>query len=114
MGRSLYQPSARSVFRLFEPFIPGKDQATPVEPTHPINCTTENRVGRSYAYTEVRLMRWVTIKKLAELTGYSEDAIRAKKKKGVWLEDAHWRKAPDGRIVFNVEAIQRWLSGIAA
>jgi hypothetical protein len=55
-------------------------------------------------------MIWVTIKKLADLTGYSPEAIRQKKKKGVWVENRHWRKAPDNRIVFNTEAIDRWLS----
>jgi hypothetical protein len=55
-------------------------------------------------------MNWVLIKKLAEVSGYSEEAIRQKKKKGVWVENRHWRKAPDNRIVFNTEAIDRWLS----
>ena len=57
-------------------------------------------------------MNWVTVKKLAELTGYSTEAIRQKKKKGVWAENRHWRKAPDNRIVFNTKAIDEWLSGI--
>lgn len=57
-------------------------------------------------------MGWVLIKKLAELTGYTEDAIRAKVKKGVWLQNCHWRKAPDGRIHFNLRAIQAWIEGV--
>ena len=56
-------------------------------------------------------MKWVLIKKLVELTGYTENAIRAKIKKGVWLKDRHWRKAPDGRILFNVAEIQAWVEG---
>ena len=56
-------------------------------------------------------MKWVTIKKLAELTGYSEDAIRAKIKRGIWRIEKHWRKAPDNRILFNIEAIQLWVEG---
>jgi hypothetical protein len=56
-------------------------------------------------------MNWVLIKKLIELTGYTDDAIRAKIKRGVWLKDVHWRKAPDGRIVFNLMAIQLWIEG---
>ena len=59
----------------------------------------------------VSKMKWVLIKKLAELTGYTENAIRCKIKKGVWLLGTHWRKAPDGRIHFNVEAIQSWIEG---
>lgn len=59
-------------------------------------------------------MKWVLIKVLARQSGLTEDAIRAKKKNGVWLEGIHWRKAPDGRIWFNREAIERWVEGRAA
>ncbi|MEO5328092.1 MAG: hypothetical protein H7829_07585 [Magnetococcus sp. THC-1_WYH] len=55
--------------------------------------------------------RWVTIRKLSEITGYSENAIRGKIKTGVWLKDIHWTKAPDGRNLMDMEAIQRWVEG---
>ena len=58
-------------------------------------------------------MKWVTIKKYAEQSGYSEDAIRAKIKRGIWRIEKHWRKAPDNRILINVEAIQLWVEGKA-
>lgn len=54
-------------------------------------------------------MKWVLINKVIELIGYTDDAIRAKIKRGVWLQNIHWRKAPDGRLVFNIEAIQKWI-----
>ncbi|RLL52308.1 excisionase [Mariprofundus sp. EBB-1] len=56
-------------------------------------------------------MKWITINKLSELTGYSENAIRAKIKKGVWLMGRHCTKAPDGRVLFNPEAINAWVEG---
>jgi len=56
-------------------------------------------------------MKWITIHKLSELTGYSENAIRAKIKKGVWLMERHWRKAPDGRVLLNPQAIEDWVEG---
>lgn len=56
-------------------------------------------------------MGWVVIKRVVEDTGYSDQAIRAKMKRGVWLQDSIWRKAPDKRIVFNLEEIQKWMSG---
>lgn len=59
-------------------------------------------------------MKWVTIKKLSELVGYSEDAIRAKIKKGVWRQGAHWVKAADGRILVNLPGIESWIEGRAA
>jgi hypothetical protein len=58
-------------------------------------------------------MKWVLINKVSELIGYTDDAIRAKIKKGVWLSGIHWRKAPDGRLMFNLEAIQKWIEGKA-
>lgn len=58
-------------------------------------------------------MKWVLINKIEELIGYTDDAIRAKIKRGVWLQDIHWRKAPDGRLFFNIEAIQKWIEGKA-
>ena len=56
-------------------------------------------------------MDWVLIKKLVELTGYTDDAIRAKIKRGVWREGEHYRKAPDGRILFNLMALEQWIQG---
>jgi hypothetical protein len=54
-------------------------------------------------------MKWVLIIKVTELIGYTDDAIRAKIIRGVWLSGIHWRKAPDGRLMFNLEAIQKWI-----
>lgn len=54
---------------------------------------------------------WVLVHKLCELTGYSDDAVRAKMRRGEWQRDVHWRKAPDNRIVLNAAAIQRWMGG---
>ena len=56
-------------------------------------------------------MKWVLIKKVVEIVGYTENAIRAKIKKGVWICGVHWTKAPDNRILFNIEAIQQWVEG---
>ena len=53
--------------------------------------------------------RWVLIKRAAELTGYSEDAIRHKVKGGQWTQGKMWRKAKDGRIFINLEEVDRWV-----
>lgn len=54
---------------------------------------------------------WVLIGRVIEHTGYSDDAIRAKKRRGEWTEGLHWRKAPDNRVVFNLVMIQAWMGG---
>jgi hypothetical protein len=59
-------------------------------------------------------MDWVRISKLAELTGYTVNAIRKKTRSGYWVEGVHWRKAPDGRLFFNTRAIEQWVQGNAA
>lgn len=59
-------------------------------------------------------MHWVTISKVVEYTGYTDDAIRAKKQRGEWIEGIHWRKAPDNRLVFNLLGIQKWMGGCNA
>lgn len=45
------------------------------------------------------------------MTGYTQYAIRAKISKGRWLKDVHWKKAPDGRNLMNVKAIEQWIEG---
>jgi hypothetical protein len=57
--------------------------------------------------------RWVLIRRLAEITGYSENAIRHKVKNGTWVEGRLWRKAPDGRIFLNVDEFERWVESDA-
>lgn len=51
----------------------------------------------------------VTIKKLADESGYTEDALRSKIARGDFAQGVHYIKAPDGRIHFIVEAYLRWV-----
>ncbi|WP_293009038.1 MerR family transcriptional regulator [Nitrosomonas sp.] len=53
----------------------------------------------------------VTIKKFAELTGLSPEAIRQYKKKGQWREKIHWIKAPNGRVFIKMKAAYAWIEG---
>ncbi len=54
---------------------------------------------------------YVTVNKMAELTGYTEDAIRSKIKRGDWLEDKVWKRAPDRRILISIKGFYRWVEG---
>ena len=60
------------------------------------------------------MLRYVTISKFAEESGYSEEAIRAKIKAGVWLMDVVWKKAPDGRVLIDVEGYADWVEANSA
>ncbi|MNY13902.1 hypothetical protein D3C86_1470570 [compost metagenome] len=53
--------------------------------------------------------RFVTIEKAAELTGYSADAIRSKKRDGIWREGHEWVAAPDGRILIDMQGYEKWV-----
>ncbi|NVK44439.1 MAG: excisionase [Oceanospirillaceae bacterium] len=53
-------------------------------------------------------MNLVTIKKFSELSGYSEEAVRQKIKKGVWRLRDHVIKAPDGRILIKLDKVEEW------
>jgi hypothetical protein len=56
-------------------------------------------------------MRFVLIKKFCEMSGYTDKAVRCKIQTGVWIERQHWRRAPDGHILIDVEAIEKWQEG---
>lgn len=55
------------------------------------------------------MLRFVTIEKFHELSGYTPDATRSKIKRGDWLQDELWRKAPDGRVLIDLEGFERWV-----
>ena len=56
-------------------------------------------------------MRYVLISKAAELSGYTAKAIEMKISEGVWCENVHYRRAPDGHIVIDLQAFERWILG---
>jgi hypothetical protein len=57
-------------------------------------------------------VKWVTIRRAAEISGYSEDAIRSKIADGTWLEGKVWRRAPDNRILISTEeGYDEWAEG---
>jgi hypothetical protein len=60
------------------------------------------------------MLRWLTIKKFALESGYTEDAIRSKIKRGDWLEGRVYTKAPDGRILIDREGYEAWVIGQAS
>lgn len=62
----------------------------------------------------LRPLRFVTIEKFEELTGYTPDATRSKIKRGDWLEGAVYIKAPDGRVLIDIEGYEWWVQQGAA
>lgn len=54
------------------------------------------------------MVRYVTIHKAEELTGYSTRAIQTKIDRGVWVQGRQWIRAPDGRILIDMEGYEEW------
>jgi hypothetical protein len=54
-------------------------------------------------------LEWVLIPVFATMTGYTDKAIRRKIEEGVWIENKHYRRAPDGRITMNVPEYYKWV-----
>lgn len=55
------------------------------------------------------MLRYLTIRKFTAESGYSENAIRSKIRDGIWREGLEWRKAPDGRVLIDVDAYHAWV-----
>jgi hypothetical protein len=56
------------------------------------------------------MLRWVTIKKFSEMSGYTANAVRSKITRGDWLEGHLWIKAPDGRILIDLVGYESWVT----
>jgi hypothetical protein len=54
-------------------------------------------------------LTWVLIPVFAQMTGYSDKAIRRKIEEGVWIEGKQYKKAPDGRITMNLQEYYKWV-----
>lgn len=57
--------------------------------------------------------RYVTVKKAATMVGLTEEAIRKRVQRGVWLEGREWVRDPLGRIMLDTEALDRWVTQTA-
>lgn len=60
------------------------------------------------------LARYVTIKTAAVATGLSEGAIRKRIERGIWLENAQFRRGPDGRIWIDMKGVEKWVETATA
>lgn len=54
---------------------------------------------------------WVLIPVVARATGYSENAIRVKLKRGIWPKGVFWHHGPDNRVMLHLPTVERWMGG---
>ena len=57
-------------------------------------------------------MGWRKLKKHCLDTGYTEDAIYSKIKRGDLPQGIVWIKAPDGKILISEEGFEKWALGM--
>lgn len=54
-------------------------------------------------------LRFVTVRKFAEITGYSEKAIYRKIEDGVFVEGIHFHRPEDNRILMDINGYATWV-----
>lgn len=57
------------------------------------------------------MVKFVRISKFVEATGYTSKAVYQKIHTGVWVEGKHYRRAPDGNILVDMEGFEAWVEG---
>lgn len=55
------------------------------------------------------MTRYVTVKRFSAESGYTEAAIRAKIRDGIWRLGEIWKRAPDQRTLIDIEGYERWV-----
>lgn len=57
-------------------------------------------------------LKWVRINKYCELSGDTLEAIRARRRRRLWIEGVHWRKA-GGVFWINPAEVEKWIESSA-
>lgn len=58
-----------------------------------------------------RPVRYVLPVVFEQLTGYTVKAVERKIEDQVWREGKEYRRAPDGRILVDLEGFEKWVEG---
>ena len=59
-------------------------------------------------YEYLTVLRFGTVRRASQVTGYTENAIRTKISTGVWPEGLVWKWAPDGVQLIDFEGFNLW------
>lgn len=60
---------------------------------------------------QVSAGEWFRSRLLQPTFDITAEAARKYRERGIWLEGLHWRVDPVGRVIYNRDAITKWLSG---
>ena len=54
-------------------------------------------------------MNWVRLRKYAEISGDTVDAVKKRRCRGVWIDGRHCKIGPDNKIWINIEEVEKWI-----
>jgi hypothetical protein len=99
----------------------GSDQRTPTHDAFALRPRTSRRIqaagtrqadgeqSGTVPAAEPTRTDYVKVALAAQLTGYSQKAIRRKIESGVWVEGQQYRRAPDGRVLISLTGYEKWV-----
>lgn len=60
----------------------------------------------------INAARFVTVELCSAITGLSKGAVGKRIERGYWIEGRQFRKAADGRIWIDMQAVEKWVQGM--
>lgn len=54
-------------------------------------------------------MKWLRLKKYCEISGDTPDAVRWRRKSGVWADGKQSKIGPDKKIWVNIQEVEKWI-----
>lgn len=70
-----------------------------------------NSVKKTKELIAIQPAKWVRQDLLFPIFGISPEAARKYRSSCQWHEGKHWSRDPANRIVFNRDAIEKWMAG---
>lgn len=92
-----------------EPKAPAVDGATAPMPHRPALRDHSNGQGQPVF---INAARFVTIELCSAITGLSKGAVGKRIERGYWIEGRQYRRAADGRIWIDMQAVEKWVQGM--
>lgn len=60
----------------------------------------------------INAARFVTVELCSVITGLTKGAIGKRIERGYWIEGRQFRRAADGRIWIDMQAVEKWVQGM--